>query len=315
MMDLFFILGLAIAMIVGFVISWYLINRPDEIFERILKHLIEKYLDERYFTVKRLAEELNITEETLKKYLKKMEVYRIVTFVPEKNSYALVDPLVFLTPRDYARALRITKDDNIIYGAYQAPYRTNPIYIGVQLVILFTPIILFVIHIFNLANLEPYFSFLKPLGIDLTIFLLFLIAIGMILADAFNNLYKAYMRERYSVVVGAKSGISYDVSYADEFSGRIRRGEIQSVDLDMNFWQKLHNYFGEIPIGNIRIRVRGGREVVFRSMPFPRELFYVIRSIQLGNLAWRKRNARVISMWKAGVVPIIGGPRVTRRRR
>jgi len=311
-MDLLFIIGLLVSIIAGFLLSYYRINRPDELFEVILKHLIEKYIDVRYFTAKKIAEELDMTEDTVKKYLAKMEIYRIVSYLPDKNAYVLIDPLVFLTPKDYARALRITKDDKIIYGAYQAPYRINPLYILIQLLLIFVPTILLVLQIFNIIDIRPYFGFLNILGIDIIAFLLFLIALGIIIADAFNNIYKAYMRERYSVIVGEKSGIAYDVSFADEFSGRIRRGEIASVDLDVNTWQKLHNYFGEVPIGNVKVRTKRGHEIVFKSIPFPRELFYAIRSIVLGNLAWRKRHAGIISMWKAGAIPTIGW---TRRRR
>lgn len=311
-MDPIFFIGLAISLIAGFLISYYKINRPDELFEAILRHLIEKYIDARYFTARKIAEELDMTEDTVKKYLAKMEVYRIVSYLPDKNAYVLIDPLVFLTPKDYARALRITKDDKIIYGAYQAPYRINPIYIVIQLAIIIIPTVLLVLQIFQFADFRPYFGFLTWLGIDIVAFFLFLIALGIIIADAFNNLFKAYMRERYSVIVGEKSGIAYDVSFADEFSGRIRRGEIASVDLDVNTWQKLHNYFGEIPIGNARVRTKRGHEIVFKSIPFPRELFYAIRSIVLGNLAWRKRHAGIISMWKAGAIPTIGW---ARRRR
>lgn len=305
-------IGLAASMIIGFIISYYRINRPDELFEAILKHLIEKYIDTRFFTAKKIAEELDMTEDTVRRYLAKMEIYRIVSYIPDKNVYVLVDPLVFLTPKDYARALRITKDDKIIYGAYQAPYRINPLYILIQLLLILIPSILLVLQIFGIINVKPYFGFLDILEVDVVVFLLFLIAFGMIIADAFNNIYKAYMRERYSVIVGEKSGIAYDISFADEFSGRIRRGEVLSVDLDVNLWQKLHNYFGEIPIGDVKVKTKRGHEIIFKSIPFPRELFYAIRSIILGNLAWRKRHAGIISMWKAGAIPTIGW---TRRRR
>lgn len=335
MEDLFLISGTIIAAFVGFIISWFMFSRPDEVFNKVLKHLTENYLDERYFTIEQLEEDLQMPKEVLLKYLRKLQTNGLVVFVPEKKKYALVDPLVFLTERDYIRALRVTKDDNIIYGAYQAPYRIDIFYIGIQFITVAIPAAIFVLHALGIIDVSGYFPFLLKLGISTEVFLLFLTAMGMIIADAFNNIAKGYMRERYSVVVGEKSGIAYDVSFADEFSGRVRRGEIQYVDLQLSSLQKIHNYFGEIPIGDVRIRLRRGRgrrrstrrpeeetekgeegeekseeeqyyDVWFRSMPFPRELFYVIRSIQLGHLAWRKRYADVISRWRAGAVPIVG---------
>ena len=336
-MDWIFLLGLIISMVIGFVIAWFGFSKPDELRDKLMRHLIDNYLDERYFTVKKIATELKWTEDTVKKYLKELETKKIVAFIPERKVYALMDPLVFLTSRDYSRALRITKDDNILYGAYQAPYRTNPIYIGIQVALIAIPSIMLGLQLLGIYNFTPFFApVLNEVSIEA--FLLFLIAMGIIAADAFNNLFKGYMRERFSVVVGAKSGISYDVSYADEFSGRIRRGDIKYVDVDLSLWQKIHNYFGEIPIGDVKIvytrrigeeseeaeEVHIGREEdkevkckgrtcerVFRSMPFPRELFYVIRSIMLGNLGWRKRHADVISKWKSGSVPVVS----LRRRR
>jgi len=65
-------------------------------------------------------------------------------------------------------------------------------------------------------------------------------------------------------------------------------------------FQKLLNYFIRVPIGDVVVKVKGQKEpVVFKNMPYPRELFYVIRSIQLGSLGWRKRHARTLMMWRA----------------
>jgi len=124
-----------------------------------------------------------------------------------------------------------------------------------------------------------------------------------VFVDFVDNVIKAWAREKFSVVVGALSGISYDLSLADELSGRIRRGQIEDVDLELSLLQKLINYFKRVPVGDVIVKVRGQKEPVrFRNMPFPRELFYVIRSVQLGSIGWRKKYARVLMLWRAKTV-------------
>ncbi len=315
-MDLFFIIGLISSIIVAFLITLKWLNKGmNPLYERVLNHLIRKYLDERYFTVHKLADELNITEDTLRRILKTLEARRIVAFIPHKKQYALLDPLVFLTPKDYARALRITKDDNILYGAYEAPYRVDILYILIQLIFILVPLLAFFAQVLNMIDLSPYLTRIFP-NARPEVILLFFLGMGIILADAVNNVIKGYTREKMSVVVGALSGISYDKHFADELSGRLPRKDLKSVDIRLSLLQKIHNYFGEIPVGDIIVEYRGGKKPeVFRSMPFPRELFYVIRSIMLGHLEWRKRHAETISKWKAGSLPTVPMGRRSRRGR
>jgi len=103
------------------------------------------------------------------------------------------------------------------------------------------------------------------------------------------------------------SGISYDKSLADELSGRIQRGKISGVDIQLSPLQKLANYFIDPPIGNVVVKVKGQKKpIIFKNMPYPREMFFVIRSIMLGSLGWRKRHARTLMLWRAkGMVPSI----------
>ena len=231
-----------------------------------------------------------------------------------KRGYALVDPLVFLTPRDYERALRLTKGDNIIYGAYQMPYITDVKYVSLQMLLLAGAFAFLILVVFNILGTADYI--VSKWGIDPPIALaLLVIAATILLVDVIDNIEKVFIREKYSVVVGVHSGVLYDVSLTDELSGRIPRGAITRIDVDINWRQKLKNIFGEVPIGDVKIWIRNKKEpIVFRSMPYPRELYMVIRSLQLGSLEWRKRYAREIALWRGRIYPFFYGRRRRGRR-
>ena len=69
----------------------------------------------------------------------------------------------------------------------------------------------------------------------------------------------------------------------------------------------MNNFFGGVPVGDVIVYVRGRKTpIVFRSVPYPRELYYVLRSIQLGSLQWRKKHARTLALWRMGWFPFYG---------
>jgi len=291
---------------------YYLLKkRRDPVLVNILEYLTRYHLDERAFSIDKIAEGTQLPKEVVERAIVRLERAGIV--VKTKRGYELVDPLVFLTPRDYERALRLTKGDNIIYGAYQMPYITDIKYVIFQIILLLGA------FVFVLATL-----FIPQVGAFVVaktnvdppvVFALFILAIAMILVDVIDNLEKAWIRERYSVVVGIHSGVLYDVSVADELSGRIPRGAIARVDIDVNWRQKLKNLFGEVPVGDVKIWARGKKEpIVFRSVPYPRELFMVIRALQLGSLEWRKKYARELALWRGRIYPFFSYRRGRRRR-
>ena len=305
------IVSVAVGFIACFIWGWKLKGR-DPLLERTLDLIVSNYLDERRFTLRDL-EKHGLTRDAAKTALRKLERAGLLMKM-DGESYRIRDPLVFLTDRDYERAIRITKDDNILYGAYQNPYLPR-LYL-LLIYGIFVADLVFVL----LAYLSQTIGWPSPAisqwvinilpGHDESLllpFLLFLLGMGLIFVDFLDNVIKAWARERYSVVVGALSGISYDVSLADELSGRIRRGEIEDVDLDLSLLQKLMNYFKSVPVGDVVVKVRGKKEPIrFRNMPFPRELFYVIRSVQLGALQWRKKHAKTLMLWRAkSVSPVV----------
>jgi len=278
-------------------IGWKIARRNPDL-EKVIDAIVSHYLDERRFHVDRIVEITGLPKNRVERILKKLEARGVVR--GRGKMYQLVDPLVFLTSTDLERARRITKDDNILYGAYQNPYLPRLYFLAMYLI--FAADIIFVLLVFFnvLPSLTNWVQNILPEGVSVNAFLLFLIGMGIIFVDALDNVIKAWAREKYSVVVGEKSGISYDKSLADELSGKIRRGAIEDVDLQFTLLQKLLNYFIRVPIGDVVVKVKGQEEpVVFKNMPYPRELFYVIRSIQLGSLGWRKRHARTLMMWRA----------------
>ncbi|RLG72259.1 MAG: hypothetical protein DRO23_10705 [Thermoprotei archaeon] len=278
-------------------IGWK-IAKSDPDLQKVIDAIVSHYLDERRFHINKIAEITGLSSNKVERILKKLETRGIVR--GKGKMYQLVDPLVFLTPIDLERARRITKDDNILYGAYQNPYLPRLYFLTMYLI--FAAVIVFVVLVFFnvFPGLTSWVQNILPEGVSVNAFLLFMIGMGIIFVDALDNIIKAWAREKYSVVVGEKSGISYDRSLADELSGKIRRGMIEDVDLQFSLLQKILNYFIRVPVGDVIVKVKGQREpVVFKNMPYPRELFYVIRSIQLGSLGWRKRHARTLMMWRA----------------
>lgn len=310
-MDILFYIVTVLGGIIAGTIYYVTKRRRDRILVEVLEYLTDYHLDEKFFSIKKVSEGLQLPEDVVERAIVRLEKSGIV--VKTSRGYALADPLVFLTPRDFERALRLTKGDNIIYGAYQMPYLTSIKYVIVQLAILIASLIFAALVFFNVLDLKAKVEGI--MGVDPGMFALLVIAMAIIIVDVFNNFVKAWIRERYSVVVGFYSGILYDLKVPDELSGRVPRGAVSRIDIDINWAQKINNMFGEIPIGDVRIWVRGKKEpIVFRSMPYPRELFMVIRSLQLGALEWRKRHARELALWRGRVYPFVSYRRGRRRR-
>ena len=295
-----------IAFIIFTIIGWKRTDIKNE-YSAVIDAIVEHFIDERSFTPDRLEKYTGMDKNTIKKYLDKL-VKEGVLVKGSGAWYKLKDPLVFLTEKDYNRAIRLTRDDDILYGAYQNPYFLHFYFLGIYS---FFIAVLFIIAGIYFGLLESFRNFLVSIlpggESTLPVFLLFLIAATIILVDALDNLIKAWSRERYSVIIGKLSGISYDRSLADELSGRIQRGKISGVDIQLSPLQKLANYFIDPPIGNVVVKVKGQKKpIIFKNMPYPREMFFVIRSIMLGSLGWRKRHARTLMLWRAkGMVPSI----------
>jgi hypothetical protein len=321
--------------VIGFILGFLITIKQQKItgIKEVIDTITTKYLDERKFKFAELSKDMKLPDEVTKQALRELE-RRDVLYRSKEGYYSLNDPLVFLSEKDMIRAERLTKGDNLIYGAYQHPFFSHKELIVVYFIFIFTLIFGAVC-----IAVPAAYDWIKGLlpgtpGLaDVAIFLLFLILIGMVTTDSMENLISIWSRERFSVIIGEYSGISYDTSYSDEFSGRIGRGVIRRVDLTMTPLQKFMNYFMRVPIGDIIInsgkaqdlpqgqeptpkKTKTGKEpapkkespgIIFKNMPFPREMFYVLRSIQLKSLGWRKRHARTLMLWRAkGAIPSVG---------
>ncbi len=298
-----------------FAIGWKL-ESVDPAVKKVIDAIVANFLDERRFSVSDIERTTGLDRDAVRRALKKLE--RAGTVAKQDGGwYRIRDPLVFLTERDYERAVRITKDDNILYGAYQNPYLPRLYLLLVYLVVAIDIVFVVLTYVSYMTGwpspaLADWAIKILPRRDEhlLVPFLLFLLGMGVIFVDFIDNIIKALARERYSVIVGEKSGISFDKSLADELSGNIRRGWIRNVDLDISLLQKIINYFRSVPLGDVKVEyeIRGKKDVeVFRNMPFPRELFYVIRSVQLGSLGWRKRHARTLFYWRSRGMPVVAG--------
>ena len=227
----------------------------------------------------------------------------------KKGRYRMIVPLFFLDEQHYQKALRLTANDELMYGATQQPflshYKLIAFYGIIPLAFIFSTLLLFDIF----PDLTNSVTALFPL-VDIRIFSVFLIIISIIFVDAIENVIKSWAQERFSVVVGAKAGIYFDEGFASELSGRIQRGRIGNVKMEISLLQKLMNLIAEVPYGDILIKERGKKTPIrFKNIPFPRELFFVIRRVQLKGLGWRKRHARTLMMWRTkSLIPTVGRP-------
>lgn len=291
-------LGGAIAGIV-----YYLRRKErDPVAAKVISTLTGYFLDEKLFTIDRVSELSGLPKEVVERVIVNLEKSGVV--MRTDKGYSLVDPLVFLTPRDYNRALRLTKSDNIIYGGYQLFYTAYPLLTLLLLLILIVPVSIFILAAVGYGPIVNWLNSIAGGRIEPVLLSLLFVAIGIILIDLIENIIKAFNRGRYAVVVGSLSGLLYDLHPADELSGRVMRGDIERIDMNINIFQKLNNWFGSTPVGDILVWIRGkDKPIVFRSMPYPREFFMVLRSIQLGALQWRKRYARELALWRGKVYP------------
>ncbi|NVM55867.1 MAG: hypothetical protein HWN66_19360 [Candidatus Helarchaeota archaeon] len=297
---------------IGFLITWRRAKVAGV--SEVIDTISMKYLDERRFQFKDIVKETKLPDPVVKRAMKELEKSEIIYRTSRTGWFALNDPLIFLSEKDRIRASRLTKDDNLVYGGYQHPFFSHVELLAVYGIFFGAIIFALVVGLVQPARdwlmvvlgLDPLVHY-----VDLTIFLLFIVLLGLLTTDAIENLISIWARERYSVVIGERSGIAYDNSYSDEYSGRIGRGRIRKVDLEISTAQKFLNYFMRVPIGDIHIccvaKEQGGPWIDFKNMPFPREMFFVIRSIQLKSLGWRKRHARTLMLWRArGAIPSIG---------
>jgi hypothetical protein len=293
-----------VAFIIGFIIIWY--RQQVRGLDIVVDKIVTSFLDERGFRLKDLQKKVDLPEPQINNALNRLTKSGVLT--KRQSWYRLNDPLVFLSEKDMIRASRLTKDDNIIYAAYQNPFLSNIelllIYGFVIFAVVFAAVIFFVPDSYAwMVSIIQSAGFTNPTQLDIGAFLLYIIMVGLILSDISDDLVKIWGRERFQVVVGALSGISYDVSYSDELSGRIMRGGIKNLDLDITGTQKFLNYFLPIPVGNIKISSSSSKKKtsgkVFKNVPYPREMFFVLRSLQLKSLGWRKRNAKTLMLWRS----------------
>lgn len=295
--------------LIGFVIGFIITLKQQKVpgIGDVIDTIVIKYLDERGFRLTDLTRETQLPDPVVKRAVRELERNDII-FRKKSGWFQLNDPLIFLSEKDLIRASRLTKDDNLVYGGYQHPFFSHVELIGVYGI--FIGAIIFSVICMFVGPAKAWM--MDVLGtsneMDLGIFLLFIIMLGLMTTDAIENLISIWSRERYSVVIGERSGISFDTSYSDEYSGRIGRGRIRQVDLQITGIQKFMNYFLRVPIGDIHIccvpKDIGGPTIAFKNMPFPREMFFIIRSIQLKSLGWRKRHARTLMLWRAkGAIP------------
>ena len=110
-----------IAFIIGFIIVWY--RQEVKGINQIVEAIVTSFLDERGFQLKDIESRVDLPEPVISNALNQLSEAGVLT---RKGSwYKLNDPLVFLSEKDMIRASRLTKDDNILYAAYQNPFLSN----------------------------------------------------------------------------------------------------------------------------------------------------------------------------------------------
>ncbi len=299
-----------VGFIIGFLVTWRRAKVTG--ISEVIDTISTKYLDERRFKFADIVKASQLPDPVVKRAMKELEKSDVIYRTSKTGWFALNDPLIFLSEKDMIRASRLTKDDNLVYGAYQHPFFSHVELVAVYGI--FIGAVIFAIVCGAVADIREWLRvdvLSVTSDLDVVVFLLFIVVMGMITTDAIENLISIWARERYSVVIGEMSGISFDKSYSDEYSGRIGRGRIRKIDLEITKLQKFLNYFMRVPIGDIHIccvaKQDGGPWVDFKNIPFPREMFFILRSIQLKSLGWRKRHARTLMLWRAkGAIPSIG---------
>ena len=293
-------LSFLFGVLIYFIASWPRKKIKDD----ILDILVDRYLT-RSFRARDIAVFQNKTSKDIEPTLKQLE--RCGILKKRGKYYQTINPLFFLSESYYTKSLRFSIDDEVLYAGAQNPCLTNYQLVGfyglVPLAIIFAVIV--ILGLFPEVTLffTTFFSYF-----ELNALLAFLIIMSIVVVDAINNLIKSWAQERNSVIVGVKSGLTYDVGYATERSGRIRRPKLGEISYQISLFQKFLNFFSEIPHGDIIIQVKGEKQpMTFKNMPFPRELFYVLRQVQLQSLEWRKRYARTMMEWRAKtLIPSVG---------
>ena len=165
--------------IIGFVFGFGIRYSFDPMRKRlgvVVSAVIQHYLDEKHFRVNELLNkepDLGMTKEELISALEEL-VDRGVLQAKKGGYYVLLDPLVFLTERDYERAIRITKDDNILYGGYQHPFLSNMEFFMIYGIFVFA-VVISALTVFDIGPVRGWLESRLPPVIDWKIFLLFLL--------------------------------------------------------------------------------------------------------------------------------------------
>ncbi|MFX1299134.1 MAG: hypothetical protein ACFFD2_30270 [Promethearchaeota archaeon] len=194
--------------LVGFIIGFLITLKRQKVpgISEVIDTINMKYLDERGFRIANLVSDTGLPDPVVQRAVRELEKNDIV-YRKKTGWFQLNDPLIFLSEKDMIRASRLTKDDNLIYGGYQ-----NPFFSHVELITVYGIFIGAIIFAAICFFVEPakiwLWSVLPGSGpvndLELGIFLLFIIMLGMITTDAIENLISIWSRERYSVVVGER---------------------------------------------------------------------------------------------------------------
>ncbi len=341
--------------------------------------------------VKELPDKLDDLKKILVDGVVELFTRRGILAETNKGRYRIYNVLNMLTEKHYVEARSVTRNDAILYGAYQVRHITSLRAVFIEYLPIFLGFILGVIvprlsYVYPNSVFSNIIERLNPRGAPLPLRSLFVLSLGVLFKDVIDNAVKAYYREKYRVVIGLKSGIRYDLTYDDRLSGNIRRRLIgkSQVDLEQSMIQRMFSRFSSVPVGNIKIRmpakdairaenpglidetistavdcmkdlgikslgetdeekIKNAKAIIecakrksrkakelsvkdiieifeerpryiirrFVNMPYPNEMYKAIKTLQLGHIHRRMRNADKILMRKGGAVASVN----TKRRR
>jgi hypothetical protein len=136
----------------------------------------------------------------------------------------------------------------------------RPWLILIPVSVLILTAIFFVMAYYDMFGIHSTISshFGNILSIEL--FYLFVGAFAFVVFEAILRFIRTFGEQIYTVVVGEKGGIIFVEHLGGGFTGRISRGQIRDVRVEITPFQRLYSFFAPVPVGNVIVAYTGPKE-------------------------------------------------------
>ena len=254
------IIGLSLAFFVIFFIIGYLRYSdvtPD--IAEIIKEIYSKFTGRPFSKAELLKEFPSEQAPKVEKALKLMEKYDLV-LKRRDGRYEFKEGFLFMSEEKYDEAKRVLVGDKILYGSYQHLILARPWLILIPVSVVILSAIFFVMAYFDIFGINTIITAHLVDNLSVDLFYLFVAAMTFVVFEAILRFIRTFGEQIYTVVVGEKGGIIFVEHLGGGFTGRISRGQIRDVRVEITPFQRFYSFFAPVPVGNVIVKYTGPKE-------------------------------------------------------